>query len=288
MGIKAVFVAALATITVSVLVAQPFRAAESNATLTAVPGIKVGHFTLSERPTGCTVILVDGDVKTLLPSAQPQSSTDPDRDRVTARYMFGRVIAVTGNSLAAGLTDLLNSTAKERELHWSLPANTAPDWGAIEGRGFRLRIPGIEGIPARAYLAILALFSVLIGPVNYWLLRRKQRQVMVVLTAPLISAAFIVLLAMTGLDLGRAALLSFSAAIIGAGIEAVCVRGFDNLFVPLGLFVFVIEQMNALTSHLAILATVLLIASCSVVFLVFARQRTFTSVAGVAILLFAV
>src|ERR1700754_514764 len=32
-----------------------------NATLTAVPGIKVGHFTLTERPTGCTVILVDGD-----------------------------------------------------------------------------------------------------------------------------------------------------------------------------------------------------------------------------------
>jgi L-aminopeptidase/D-esterase-like protein len=29
--------------------------------LTAVPGIKVGHFTLTERPTGCTVILVDGD-----------------------------------------------------------------------------------------------------------------------------------------------------------------------------------------------------------------------------------
>jgi L-aminopeptidase/D-esterase-like protein len=29
--------------------------------LTAVEGIKVGHFTLSERPTGCTAILVDGD-----------------------------------------------------------------------------------------------------------------------------------------------------------------------------------------------------------------------------------
>jgi len=28
--------------------------------VTAVPGIKVGHFTLTERPTGCTVILVDG------------------------------------------------------------------------------------------------------------------------------------------------------------------------------------------------------------------------------------
>jgi len=28
--------------------------------VTAVPGITVGHFTLTERPTGCTVILVDG------------------------------------------------------------------------------------------------------------------------------------------------------------------------------------------------------------------------------------
>ena len=34
---------------------------ETNATLTAVDGIKVGHFTLSERPTGCTVILAKDD-----------------------------------------------------------------------------------------------------------------------------------------------------------------------------------------------------------------------------------
>ena len=32
-----------------------------NRGLTAVPGIKVGHFTLKERPTGCTVVLVDDD-----------------------------------------------------------------------------------------------------------------------------------------------------------------------------------------------------------------------------------
>src|SRR3989338_4038003 len=28
--------------------------------LTEVEGLKVGHFTLPERPTGCTVVLVDG------------------------------------------------------------------------------------------------------------------------------------------------------------------------------------------------------------------------------------
>src|SRR5438093_11734141 len=33
----------------------------SNRTVTAVDGIKVGHYTLAERPTGCTVVLVDGD-----------------------------------------------------------------------------------------------------------------------------------------------------------------------------------------------------------------------------------
>jgi L-aminopeptidase/D-esterase-like protein len=33
-----------------------------NATLTAVRGIKVGHHTLAERPTGCTVILADAGV----------------------------------------------------------------------------------------------------------------------------------------------------------------------------------------------------------------------------------
>ena len=53
--------------TCAAVLAQAFRPASAaqtgtaNHTLTAVPGIKVGHVTLSERPTGCTVILVDGD-----------------------------------------------------------------------------------------------------------------------------------------------------------------------------------------------------------------------------------
>jgi L-aminopeptidase/D-esterase-like protein len=34
---------------------------DANQTITAVAGIKVGHYTLAERPTGCTAIVVDGD-----------------------------------------------------------------------------------------------------------------------------------------------------------------------------------------------------------------------------------
>ena len=35
------------------------QAQDKNLTLTAVPGVKVGHYTLAERPTGCTAILVE-------------------------------------------------------------------------------------------------------------------------------------------------------------------------------------------------------------------------------------
>jgi len=35
--------------------------ARASSGITAVDGIKVGHYTLAERPTGCTVVVVDGD-----------------------------------------------------------------------------------------------------------------------------------------------------------------------------------------------------------------------------------
>jgi L-aminopeptidase/D-esterase-like protein len=39
----------------------PPQAAARWSSLTDVPGLRVGHYTMTERPTGCTVILLDGD-----------------------------------------------------------------------------------------------------------------------------------------------------------------------------------------------------------------------------------
>jgi len=50
----------LATALAAAVWAAPLDAQPANLTLTAVPGIKVGHYTLAERPTGCTAILVEG------------------------------------------------------------------------------------------------------------------------------------------------------------------------------------------------------------------------------------
>ena len=57
----AVVVATLATaVTVSTQVRSTPMTTAREKGLTQVAGLKVGHFTLSERPTGCTVVLVDG------------------------------------------------------------------------------------------------------------------------------------------------------------------------------------------------------------------------------------
>jgi L-aminopeptidase/D-esterase-like protein len=65
-------------------VAQASRAADApNATLTAVPGVKVGHFTLTTRPTGCTVILTEAgatagvDVRGTAPATRETDLLNP-------------------------------------------------------------------------------------------------------------------------------------------------------------------------------------------------------------------
>jgi hypothetical protein len=143
---------------------------------------------------GGDLILVDAHVSDVFPTIPTAAATRPDR--TVGRHFFGRVHALTSATLeTAGLPDMLRALDDSRSEAWSLPANGASDWGSIETRGFRLRIPGIDGIPARVYLSILVLFSVIIGPVSFWFLWRRRQRVLLVLTAPIISIAFIVLLA---------------------------------------------------------------------------------------------
>ena len=61
MRVPAIALALLVLAAVPRVSGQAGSSAPVNHTITAVPGIKVGHHTLAERPTGCTVILVDGE-----------------------------------------------------------------------------------------------------------------------------------------------------------------------------------------------------------------------------------
>src|SRR5258706_9294842 len=68
-----------------------------NGTLTAIEGIRVGHHTLAERPTGCTVVLLDGKVvggvsqRGSAPGTRDTDLLDPTNaaDRVNAVVLSG-------------------------------------------------------------------------------------------------------------------------------------------------------------------------------------------------------
>jgi L-aminopeptidase/D-esterase-like protein len=77
-------VTALAALAASGVTAQSSPTAlAGNTTLTRVPGITVGHFTLSERPTGCTVVLAGAgvtagvDVRGAAPATRETDVLDP-------------------------------------------------------------------------------------------------------------------------------------------------------------------------------------------------------------------
>ena len=71
-----------------------------NRTLTAVPGIKVGHYTLAERPTGCTVVLIESgatagvDVRGAAPATRDTDLLNPVK---MVEQIFG--VALSGGSL---------------------------------------------------------------------------------------------------------------------------------------------------------------------------------------------
>lgn len=72
----------------------------ANMTLTAVEGIKVGHFTLPERPTGCTVVLIESgatagvDVSGGAPATRDTDLLNPTK---LVQRIYG--IAFSGGSL---------------------------------------------------------------------------------------------------------------------------------------------------------------------------------------------
>ena len=83
-----------------------------NTTLTAVDGIKVGSFTLAERPTGCTVILVDGDG---VPAASSQRGGAPgtrETDLLNPLNMVDKVNAIVLSGGSAFGLDAATGTSK--------------------------------------------------------------------------------------------------------------------------------------------------------------------------------
>jgi hypothetical protein len=154
---------------------------------------------LTWTANGGDLLLVDGAAESILPPTQ--RPVGPAGSPGTLPYFFGHIhLLKSADITARGFVDTLNQVNGVTELDdWALPANRAQDWGWMGDRGFRIPIKDAGAVPSRAYLAILALFLALIGPVNYVYLWRKRRQVLMVVTVPLLSLLFIFLLTVYGI-----------------------------------------------------------------------------------------
>ncbi|MEZ6057151.1 MAG: hypothetical protein R3C01_10640 [Planctomycetaceae bacterium] len=113
-------------------------------------------------------------------------------DLMTRQTQLGRVYAVSTSPFIAphfsDLTtcwvELLNKIGNGRWVWTSRNGITArggnqsfADWS----------IPSVQGVPVIAFLVLITLFSIVIGPVNYFYLLNKKRLYLLVLTIPIIA-----------------------------------------------------------------------------------------------------
>jgi hypothetical protein len=145
--------------------------------------------------SGGDLIFADGSLDMLLPAGQ--NAVGLGKLESSRPYYFGNIhlmksADIRSKGLSAAVTEIDAAVAIP---DWGLPAVRGRDWAWIAERNFRLPITGAGYVPTRAYLSILTLFVALIGPINYIYLWRRRRQVLLVLTVPLISGVFILLLA---------------------------------------------------------------------------------------------
>jgi L-aminopeptidase/D-esterase-like protein len=112
----------------STFIAFPARGQRHNDTLTAVTGVKVGHYTLSERPTGCTVILAENgavagvDVRGSAPGTRETDLLNPTNlvEKVHAVVLAG------GSAFGLASADGVMKYLDERHIGFPTSAGVVP------------------------------------------------------------------------------------------------------------------------------------------------------------------
>jgi L-aminopeptidase/D-esterase-like protein len=97
--------------------------------LTDVPGLKVGHFTLARRPTGCTVILVDGEGATAGVSQRGAAPGTRETDLLDPLNMVEKVNAIVlsgGSAFGLDAAQGVMRYLEEKGIGYKTPAGVVP------------------------------------------------------------------------------------------------------------------------------------------------------------------
>src|SRR5688572_18776145 len=119
---RALFAAACAMVAAAALAQSP---SVSTKGLTEIEGLRVGHYTLAERPTGCTVVLVDGEGA---PGGVSQRGAAPGTRETDLLHPLNLVDKVNAFVLSGGSAYGLDAAQgvvqflEERKIGWTVGA----------------------------------------------------------------------------------------------------------------------------------------------------------------------
>ncbi|MBK8978809.1 MAG: hypothetical protein IPM29_23155 [Planctomycetes bacterium] len=139
---------------------------------------------------GCPLLVAHG--AQLPPGPLRELALEPGMRRVG----FGRLLAL-GEAASARAPGWL----AEAQLTWlaPVPLVTLPTGPAPAVMRGVLAIPGLGEVPIRGFLLLIVVFAVAAGPVNYFLLQRRRRQGLLLVTVPALGFGVTVLVLGYGL-----------------------------------------------------------------------------------------
>ncbi len=103
----------------------------------------------------------------------------------TRSLMLGTVCAFPGSPFPGTINDWLWLDKTCGEPSWTVRHGFSPHIGTKDF--FKFMNPGIHGVPTVAFLVLITLFSVLIGPINYIYLSRKKALWLLLFTVPALA-----------------------------------------------------------------------------------------------------
>jgi L-aminopeptidase/D-esterase-like protein len=124
-----VAVVAIAGSVVSLAQRRPASSSMTNKGLTAVEGIRVGHHTLSERPTGCTVVVVAGEGAVGGYSQRGGAPGTRDADLLNPLNSVERVNAVFlsgGSAYGLAVGDGVSRFLEEKKVGYKIAGTVVP------------------------------------------------------------------------------------------------------------------------------------------------------------------
>lgn len=124
----------------------------------------------------------------------PASWASKPNPFLTARNGFGHVTLIREDLAKANLSDWRWLLADLQCPMMTFVFRHGMESGAGNMEFINLSIPGVQGVPTAAFLVLISLFAIGIGPINFFLLWRKQRLARLIVTIPVLAISTCLLL----------------------------------------------------------------------------------------------